>query len=225
MRNSAALRRSLLLAALVLAPVLAAAQAKPAQSPEGLAKALQAHYEGIRDFTADFVQSYRGGVLKTQSQEYGTVSVKKPGRMHWVYTKPERKELVSDGAKIYWYVPEDKQVTVSDMPTGDQAATGAMFLSGKGNIVRDFTASVAPSPVSGAVALKLTPRRAQPEYEYLVVAFDPSTHQIRSLTTRDLQGGESTTRFSNMKENRGISDKEFVFRPPRGVNVITDATR
>jgi outer membrane lipoprotein-sorting protein len=100
-----------------------------------------------------------------------------------------------------------------------------MFLSGRGNLVRDFDAAMAPSPVKGAVALKLTPRQRQPEYEYLVVAFDPATLQIRSLTTRDLQGGESTTTFSNMKENRGTSDKEFVFRPPRGVTVVTDATR
>jgi outer membrane lipoprotein carrier protein len=217
--------RLLPLVLLVLTPALTAGQAKPAQSPEALARALQTRYEGIRDFTADFVQSYRGGVLKTQTSEYGTVSVKKPGRMHWIYTKPERKELVSDGARIYWFVPADKQVTVSDMPSGDEAATGVMFLSGRGNIVRDFEASAAPSPVKGAVALKLTPRRAQPEYEYLVVAFDPSTLQIRSLTTRDLQGGESTTTFSNMKENRGLSDKQFVFSPPRGVAVVRDATR
>jgi outer membrane lipoprotein carrier protein len=224
MTNSTIVRFALL-AAFALSPAILAAQAKPTQSPEALARALQARYEGIRDFTADFVQSYRGGVLKTQSHEYGTVSVRKPGRMHWVYTKPERKELVSDGEKIYWYVPADKQVTVSDMPAADEAATGVMFLSGKGNIVRDFTASLAPSPVAGAVALKLTPRRPQPEYEYLVVSFDPATMQIRALTTRDLQGGESTTTFTNMKENRGVSDKEFVFRPPRGVNVVTDATR
>ena len=76
---------------------------------------MQAHYQSIRDFSADFVQSYRGGVLKTKTQESGTVAVKKPGKMRWTYTKPERKEFVSDGVKLYWYVPEDKQVTVTDV--------------------------------------------------------------------------------------------------------------
>ena len=79
--------------------------------------------------------------------------------------------------------------------------------------------------VAGAVALKLTPRRNEPEYEYLILAVDPATLQIRALTTRDRQGGESTLRFENLKENKGISDKEFAFRIPRGVDVITDGKR
>jgi outer membrane lipoprotein carrier protein len=204
-------------------PALPAAQAQ--QPPEAIARALQARYQGIRDFSADFVQTYRGGVLKTQTQERGTVAVKKPGRMRWVYTSPERKELVSDGRKIYWYVPADKQVLVNDMPADNQASTPALFLSGKGDIVRDFTASYAEGAPAGTVALKLVPRRAEPEYEHLVVTLDPVSLQIRSLTTKDRQGGESTVTLTNMKENRGLSDKDFVFRIPRGVDVVTDGTR
>jgi outer membrane lipoprotein-sorting protein len=57
-----------------------------------------------------------------------------------------------------------------------------------------------------------------------MVSIDPSTLQIRALTTRDRQGGDSTLTFTNLKENTGISDKEFVFRIPRGVDVVTDGT-
>lgn len=213
-----------LLAVMLAVPVALGAQAPAASpSPEALAKALQSRYQGIRDFSADFTQTYRGGVLKTPTQDRGTVTVKKPGLMKWVYTKPEHKELISDGKKIYWYLAEDKQVTVSDAPQGNDASTPVLFLSGRGDIARDFTASAAPSAVPGAVGLKLVPRRAEQEYEYLVVSLAPGSLQIRALTTRDRQGGESTLILTNMKENRGISDKDFVFRPPRGVTVITDA--
>jgi outer membrane lipoprotein carrier protein len=217
------LRNLFLALAAAFVPALLSAQAQ--QSPEALARALQERYQRIGDFAADFVQTYRGGVLKTQTQERGTVVVKKPGKMRWVYTSPERKELVSDGRKIYWYVPEDKQVIVNDVPPQDQAATPALFLSGKGDIARDFTASYATGGPAGSVLLKLVPRKPEPEYEYLVVALDPASLQIRTLTTRDRQGGESTLTFTSMKENRNPSDKDFVFRIPRGVNVVTDGTR
>ena len=197
--------------------------AQPGKSPDALARELQARYQSIRDFSADFVQSYRAGVLKTQSQERGTVAIKKPGKMRWTYTKPERKELVSDGVKLYWYVPEDKQVVERDV--ANQASTPDLFLSGRGDIGRDFTASYVETPVQGAVALKLVPRKNEPEYQYLVVALDPGTLQIRALMTRDHQGGESTLAFSNMKENRGLSDKDFVFRVPSGVKVVTEDGR
>ena len=204
------------------ASVVIGAQARP--EPEALARALQQRYQGIKDFSADFVHSYRGGVLKTQTQEHGKVTIKKPSRMHWTYTTPEKKEFVSDGVKIYSYIPEDRQVVVSNVPPDDNAATPALFLAGKGDIVRDFTATYADSPVPGTLALKLVPKRSQPDYEYLIVAVDPATTQMRALTTRDRQGGDSTLIFSNLKENQGISDKEFAFHIPRGVDVITDGS-
>lgn len=193
-----------------------------AQSPDALAQALQKRYQGIRDFSANFVQTYRGGLLRTQNSEEGTVAVKKPGRMRWIYVKPERKEFVSDGVKVYAYIPLDQQVIVSSVPPDNQASTPEMFLAGKGDIVRDFTAAAGDPAVPGTVAITLTPRRKDPEFERLVVSLDPRTLQIRALSTLDLQGGQSTLIFTNLKENTGISDKEFAFRVPRGVDVITN---
>src|SRR5678816_1926555 len=206
----------------VAVSVTGMAQSRPA--PEALARSLQQRYQGIKDFSADFVHTYRGGVLKTQSQERGTVSVKKPSRMRWTYTAPEKKEFVSDGVKIYSYIPQDKQVIVSNVPPDNQATTPALFLAGKGDISRDFSATYAQATIPGSVALKLTPRHNQPDYEYLVVALDPTSLQIRALITRDHEGGESTLAFTNLKENQGISDKEFAFKIPKGVDVVTDGS-
>jgi outer membrane lipoprotein carrier protein len=208
---------------LCVLPVVLGAQGR--STPEALARALQQRYQGIRDFSADFVHTYRGGVLRTQTTERGTVSIKKPGLMRWLYTTPEKKEFVSDGRRVYSYIPADRQVIVTPLPAADEATTPALFLAGKGDIGRDFTATAEEASIPGTAALKLTPRREEPEYEYLVVALDPATLQIRGLTTRDRQGGDSTLIFSNLKENRGITDKEFAFRIPRGVDVITDGSR
>ena len=212
-----------LLALLILLMSAAIPHAQAKQPADVLARDLQARYQLVRDFSADFVQSYRGGVLKTKTTESGTVAVKKPGKMRWTYVKPERKELVSNGSQMFWYIPEDKQVTVWN--TADRATTPDLFLSGRGDIARDFTPSYVDSPVAGTIALKLVPRKSEPEYEFLILALDPAKLQIRGLTTRDHQGGESTWTFANMKENRGLSDKDFEFNRPRGVTVVTDNAR
>jgi outer membrane lipoprotein carrier protein len=206
-------------AVVLLVPAVLGAQGRP--TADALAKALQQRYQGVKDFSADFVHTYRGGVLRTQTTERGHVLIRKPGMMRWTYTTPEKKEFVSDGSKVYSYIPADKQVLVTTVPAEDEATTPALFLAGKGDIARDFTAAYVESGAPGT-ALRLTPRRSEPEYEYLVVALDPATLQIRALTTRDRQGGESTLTFANMKENQGLSDKEFAFRIPRGVDVISD---
>lgn len=199
-----------------------APQAAPTATPEQFAARVQQRYDTIKDFEADFVQAYEGGVLRTKTTERGTVAIKRPGRMRWVYTRPERKEFVSDGTRIYSYLPADKQVIVSPMPS-EQATTPALFLTGRGHLVRDFTASFAElsGAPAGTTALKLVPKKADPELEWLILAVDSSSLQIRQLVATDRQGGRSTFTFTNLKENRGLSDKIFEFRIPRGVDVVT----
>jgi outer membrane lipoprotein carrier protein len=200
--------------------------APPAQAdPEALARALQRKYETLRDFTADFVHTYRGGVLGKAVTERGRVLVKTPGKMRWTYEGADRKVFVSDGRKLYSYLPEDRQVYVGTVPADDRASTAALFLTGKGNLLRDYTVAAAALPrgaPAGAVALELVPRRGDPDYDSLVLVVDGSTLSWRMLIATDRQGGRSTFTFSNVQENVGLSDREFNFSIPRGVDVITD---
>jgi outer membrane lipoprotein-sorting protein len=56
------------------------------------------------------------------------------------------------------------------------------------------------------------------------VTVDRQSLQIKELTAGDAQGGRSTFRFSDFKENVGLADKTFVFTVPRGTDVITSGT-
>ena len=192
-----------------------------------LAAALQRKYDGIKDFSADFTHAYEGGVLKKKITERGRLVVKKPGKMRWDYSAPEQKQFVSDGLKMYSYIPQDKQVVVASVPEND-AATPALFLAGKGNLTRDFTASLVDAPAGmpeGSRALKLVPKVRQAEYDSLVLVVDPATLGIRGLVTIDAQGGTSSFSFTNLQENTGVADKAFAFKIPRGVDVITAPAR
>jgi outer membrane lipoprotein carrier protein len=192
-----------------------------------LALALQRKYSSIRDFSADFVSEYKT-VLKKRLVERGTVLIKKPGRMRWDYKTPEEKQFVSDGVNIYSYIRQDRQVFKSAMPPDDQATTPMLFLAGKGDLTRDFTPSIVDASAgtpAGSRALRLTPKRPQPDYDWLTVTFDATTFALRALETLDAQGGTQSFTFTNWKENIGVADRLFVFMPPRGVDVITDTSR
>lgn len=205
---------------LLLVPAQAGTQTRP--SAVETARALQQKYDRVKDFTADFTHTYQGGVLKKTASERGTVQIKKPGRMRWDYTTPEKKVFVSDGRKIYSYIPADKQAVVSDMPADDQATTAVLFLVGKGDLTRDFNVSYAAS--AGAPdtwALRLDPRRKQRDYDWLEIEVNRQTLQIRTLTAAEQEGGRSSFAFTNYRENTGIPDKVFEFKIPRGVDVIT----
>jgi len=193
-----------------------------------LAQSLQRKYDTVRDFSADFVHTYQGGVLHKTTTERGHVLVKKPGRMRWDYTSPEKKLYISDGVRVYAYTPEDKQVIVSPFPKDNEAGASILFLAGKGNLIRDFTPSLVDPPKGSPAnsdALKVVPKVAQTDYEWLVLVVDKQSLALRTLVTVDEQGGQSSISFANLKENINPADKEFAFNIPRGVDVINQSPR
>ena len=215
--------------ALALLGALAASASTASQTHDAAAVAakVQARYAAIKDFEGDFVQTYEGGVLRTKTTESGTMSVKQPGLFRFVYTKPERKEFVSDGTNIYTYLVADKQVIVSPAPGPGESTTPALFLAGRADIARDFTPSAIslPSAPVGLLTVKLVPRTPDSDYEWFALGVDPATFQIRHLVALDRQGGRSAFTFTNVKENRGLADNTFRFRVPRGVDVVNHAGR
>jgi outer membrane lipoprotein carrier protein len=160
-------------------------------------------------------------VLRKKVTERGEVQIKKPGRMRWEYMNPEKKLFVADGSQIYSYIPADRQVIISPMPKTDQATTATLFLTGKGNLVRDFTVTNGelPSAPAGSTVLKLVPRQAERDYDTLLIAVNAGD-QIQMLSAADRQGGRSTFTFSDIKENTGLTDKIFSFKIPRGADVV-----
>jgi outer membrane lipoprotein-sorting protein len=61
--------RAQTLFAVVAAVSVVAPQAAFPQSPSDLARAIQQKYDTVRDFSARFVHTYRGGVLRKEATE------------------------------------------------------------------------------------------------------------------------------------------------------------
>ena len=199
-----------------------AAQAPAGRSPEDLQRSLQRRYDLVIDFSADFTHTYQGGMLRSTLVERGTVLVKKPGRMRWNYQHPEPKLYLSDGERLYSYLPEDQQVLVAQLHRNGQATTPVLFLAGAGDFVTDFTAAydiVADAPANSYV-LRLTPIRAERDFDFLILVIDGHSLAILRLIAHDLQGGTSTFFFTNLRENVGLPDATFAFEIPEGTEVI-----
>ncbi len=209
-----------LVCALCVAPRPVATSAlQTAPSPDELAKRLQAHYDTVRDFTADFTHTYQGGTLHQTFNERGDVRVKKPGRMFWNYTSPDKKEFVSDGEKIYSYIKVDNVVYVTDLPSGTDASAAVLFLAGRGNLVRDFVAATPAVEPDNEWQLDLTPKTPQADFSTLSLVVDRTTLALRGMTSVDDLGGTSAFRFTNLRENVRLDDSVFTFKMPKGVEV------
>lgn len=202
-------------------PVGAGVQSPAAPPVARLVANLQAHYDRIADFSADFEHHYAGGVLRTTDVERGTMHVKKPRRWRFDYVDPEPKLFVCDGTTIHSWFPADRQVIVSPLPAGAGASTSAALLAGEGDLLRDFTARYAAGPPpDGAWSIELRPVAGDAGYESLILTVDRTTLDILEIATTDFQGGVSTYVLSNVMQNQGLSDTLFRFDVPADVEVI-----
>ena len=192
-----------------------------AQSPDELIARLQQKYEALESFSADFEQMFQGGGV--QLRESGIVKMKKPGKMYWEYQQPTPKLFIADGKKSYFYLPQDKQVIVSDLDL-ENASTPLLFLVGKGKIQEDFQVELeeVEKPLQAEnLLVRLTPKRPQGGYSYLMLEIDPSTYLIYRLIVIEPIGNRNEYIMKNIRENIRISDQQFRFKLPKDVEVLS----
>lgn len=187
-------------------------------SAADLAKRLQARYQTVRDFTADFTQTYQGVLLRKGATERGKLMLKKPSRVRMKYESPEKKEFVSDGTRFYSYFPADRAGSESPLPKDGESSTALMFIAGRGDLTRDFTASMSTSQQPGEWQLKLVPKTPQSDFQTLTLIVNRETLALLGFITVDEQG-TNTIRLSQVKENAGLKDTDFNFKFPNGTDI------
>lgn len=139
----------------------------------------------IQDYSADFFQQSQIASLNRMQRARGEVSVRFEGRQggkvptvmfHWEYREPTRQEIISDGKTLWVYLPENNQVIQSDIEMVSQARENdpMTFLTGLGNLSRDFTISWAEPnrDVDGNYVLDLRPKRTTALLNRMVIVVD-----------------------------------------------------
>ncbi len=186
-----------------------------------LAHKVQALYQATKSFTADFEQEVFWRRAESMRLSKGKVWFKRPGCMRWEYTWPERYLIVSDGKEVYLYSPADNQVLILPWNRAVSPKVTLGFLTGKGNLLKDFVLLGAEQLGSDLWALDLRPREENPQVERLrlVVKKDGL---IQALWFWDYLGNLTKIRFKHLKRNVRLKDELFIFTPPKGVEIIKE---
>lgn len=183
---------------------------------------VQAQYETHQDFKAQFHQETTVKSLGRKQQSEGSVFFKKTGKMRWVYEKPTKQEIISDGKTLWNYRPEEKQAIATPMTEAFQAKTPSTFLAGIGNLKGEFKARFLQEPSRGKpYALELTPIEVQGNLEKLFLTVDPRNFKILQARIQDLMGNITQITFSKIQFDNQLPDSLFSFTPPPGTEVIT----
>ncbi len=188
---------------------------------------VQTYYAGVQQIQADFRQIYDNTLVGKKSTSDGKVYIKKPGKMRWDYTKPDKKYFISDGTTLWVYEEANKQAFKQDLK--DQVLPVAItFLYGQGDLAKDFDASMDAGTYGGKNdwTVKLKPKQPSGQYKYLWLVVDPADGHVKESVILEVGGNINHFKFMNVKENEGakyVKDALFKFVPPKGVKVIDPA--
>ena len=188
-------------------------------------RALEARYNGLQTLKAEFVQRYQETDRAPVREEAGVLYLKKPGRMRWEYMRPETKLFVSDGKTVYFYAPEDRQVTRMPAPESADLRAPLRFLLGKLNLKRSFSrvdlAKDAAPLDPGNPVLRLLPKSPQERFRELLVEVDQQS-RIRRLVIYEADGSRTEFRLNGEQSNPPLNPALFHFTIPPGVEVVDE---
>jgi outer membrane lipoprotein carrier protein len=186
-----------------------------------LARAVDDHYNHLHTLQADFTEIYRGeGAERVES---GTLWLKKPRKMRWEYRSPREKLFISDGQAVWFYLPAEKQVRKTSLKKLDDLRSPMAFLLGKTkleNELQGLSKAVDQSPLeAGNTVLRGVPPAMGDQLSEVQLEINPAAQIVR-IVLQEQDGATTEFRFADWKENLPISDSQFQFTPPPGVETV-----
>ena len=205
-----------------LAAVLALALPLCAQTDvHALADKVDSHYNNLQTLRADFTETYSGGGLARE--ESGTLLLKRPGKMRWDYRSPRAKLFLSDGHSAWFYVPGDHQARRAPIKQLDDLRSPLRYLLGKTKLEKEFDglslAPDAPPATPGDVMLRGVPKHMEERVNQVLLEITPDGRLAR-IVIAETDGSTTEFRLNNQQENVALTDSQFKFTPPEGVEVV-----
>ncbi len=192
-------------------------------TPEEVITKVQRQYDRTGAFQAHFRQESKLPAESGVESAEGLVYFQKPSRMRWLYETPpeQKKEVVTDGIKVWIYLPQEHLVTVYALKAVMRSDLVMRFFSGIGQLSREFTlAWKRPPEGGGPLVIDLTPKNPQPELTRLTLTINPQTYLVEKLEFTNQAREEIRYAFSRVRLEVKFKPGFFSFTPPPGVQVV-----
>jgi outer membrane lipoprotein carrier protein len=216
------------------------AHGSPKVTAKDVVTTLEQGYGKLADLQANFSQLTTIASMNREERGAGELFIKKStgttAMFRFNYTKPQQ-QIISNGKTVWYYLPENRQVMISDLSKLFEGGGGIAlnYLTGLGHISADFTSSFSAEAQDkkGDYVLDLIPRKASPVMAKLRLTVSARTVEeflktgtvrdpfpILSSVVFDQIGNRTRIDFSKVKVNRGLGSDRFSFKAPAGVEVI-----
>jgi outer membrane lipoprotein carrier protein len=207
----------LLISLLCLGWIHAAAASDTGAAAQSFLDGLEKQYAG-RTFSATFTQTSVMTALDISETASGRAWFSHPGKMKWQYLEPERHDIVTNGATLWIYRPDENQVMRGDASQFFASGAGGAFLSDISQLRDNFTVTVYES-TDQWVELQLDAPPDNPDIQIIRIQATRKDFQIQTVTTVNTVGDVTRFELSDIQFLQ-LPDNWFEFTVPPGTSVI-----
>jgi outer membrane lipoprotein carrier protein len=177
----------------------------------------------FRTFTKDlaslsgtFTQEVRDKNGRVSRSSAGSFTIARPGKFRFVYEKPYKQTIVSDGTTVWLHDEDLNQVTIRKI--GDALAEQPLALL-LDPTAADKVFDLKAMPAQGSIGyVEAKAKKADAAVSELAVAIVAA--QPKELTWRDALQNVNTLRFATLTKNGNVAADAFTFTAPKGADVL-----
>jgi outer membrane lipoprotein carrier protein len=179
---------------------------------------LNTFVQTVVTFKADFTQTVLDQQGQVKEEAQGVFALERPGKFRWDYKTPFPQQIVADGQHIWFYDVDLEQVTVKSQQEA-LSDTPASLLSGE-TLPEDKYSLIELDNNDGLYWIQLIPKDEESNYQTVTLAFNDKG--LYQMLMKDSFEQRTRLVFTQTQENHELSEDEFVFTPPEGVDVVGD---
>jgi chaperone LolA len=187
-----------------------------AQAPANALTDFRAYTRDLNVLSGGFTQEVRDKNGRVSRQSTGAFSIARPGKFRFVYEKPYKQTIVSDGTTVWLYDEDLNQVTIKKLGDSMNEQPLALLLDPTAaDRLFELKALESAGSIGYVEAKSKKPDAAFSELRVAIVALQP-----RELSWRDALQNANTIRFTDLTKNGKLAADAFTFTPPKGADVL-----
>lgn len=177
---------------------------------------VKSFYEQTKSVRANFHQVVTDKQGRKVQEVDGEMQLLRPNKFRWDYHKPYEQQIISDGSQVWLYDTELAQVTVRALSKSIGSSPAAL-LAGGAEIDKTFKLinAVGKDTLEWVNAI---PKDKESGFERILMGFNGNKIQQMSLV--DSFGHTTKIVFTQVEVNPVLEEKNFLFKPPKGVDVV-----
>lgn len=181
-------------------------------------KSLRDFYNQTHAMRAEFSQVVTDKQGRKVQEVQGEMQLKRPNKFRWDYNKPYEQQIVSDGKQVWLYDTELAQVTVRALSKA-LGSSPAALLAGDDTLDKNFKFTNA-SQNNDIDWVKAVPKTEDSGFESILLGFKAG--ELKEMELIDSFGLQTKISFSNIEQNPSLDNKTFLFKTPKGVDVVKE---